>query len=64
MKKLIPYITFTCLTAFAASSGLPVIAGGCSNHLNKKSESICAKDDTECKTIKAEKSDLKEFIES
>ena len=53
MKKLLPLITFICLTAFSATSGLPVMAGGCSNHSNKVSEIKCDKDDKECKTKNA-----------
>ena len=48
MKRLIPYIAFACLTGFTATSGLPVMAGGCSSHMNKKAEIKCAEDDTEC----------------
>ena len=55
MKRLIPYIAFACLTGFTAASGLPVMANGCSSHINKTSEIICAEDDIECQTEKAEK---------
>jgi len=34
MKRLFPYIAFECLTGFTASPVLPVIAGGCSSHMN------------------------------
>lgn len=64
MKRLIPYIAFACLTGFTATSGLPVIAGGCSNHMNKKAEIKCADDDTECKNEKAEKFDLNKTVRS
>ena len=64
MKRLIPYIAFACLTGFTAISGLPVIAGGCTSHMNKKAEIKCADDDTECQTDKAEKFDLKDTIKS
>ena len=64
MKKLIPYIAFACLTGFTATAGLPVMAGACSSHMNKKVEIKCAEDDTECKTEKAEKFDLKDSIKS
>ena len=47
MKRLFPYIAFACLTGFTATTGLPVIAGGCSSHMNKKAEIKCAEDDTE-----------------
>ena len=48
MKRLIPYIAFACLTSFTATSGLPVMAGGCGNQMNKKAEIKCAEDDTNC----------------
>ena len=50
MKRLFPYIAFACLTSFTATTGLPVIAGGCSSHMNKKAEIKCAEDDIECQT--------------
>ena len=55
MKKLFPYIAFACLTGFTATSGLPLVAGGCSSQMNKKVEIKCPKDDTACQTEKAEK---------
>ena len=64
MKRLIPYIAFACLSGFTATSGLPVMAGGCSSHMNKKAEIKCAEDYTECQLEKAEKFDLKESFES
>ena len=64
MKKLLPFITFICLTAFPLKSGLPVMAGGCSSHSNKASEIKCDKDDKECQTKNAEKFDLKQAIKS
>ena len=64
MKRLIPYIAFACLTGFTATSGLPVIAGSCSSHMNKKVEFKCAEDDTECQIDKAEKFDLKDSLKS
>ena len=64
MKNLLPLITFTCLTAFSVTSGLPVIAGGCSSHSNKASEIKCEKEDNECQTKNAEKFDLKKAINS
>ena len=64
MKKFIPYIAFACLTGFTATNGLPVMAGGCSSHMNKTAKIKCAEDDTECQTEKAEKFDLKETVKS
>ena len=64
MKKLLPFITFTCLTAFSVTSGLPVMAGGCSSRSNKASEIKCDKDDKECQKNNTEKFDLKQAIKS
>ena len=64
MKNLLPLITFTCLTAFSVTSGLPVMAGGCRSHSNKASEIKCDKDDKECQTKNVEKFDLKQAINS
>ena len=64
MKKLLPLITFTCLTAFSVTSSLPVMAGGCSSRTNKASEIKCDKDDKECQTKNAEKFDLNKAIKS
>ena len=64
MKKFAPYIAFACLTTFAATSGLSVIAGGCSTHGNKTSEIKCAKNDTECQAEKNELFDPKEIVKS
>ena len=64
MKKLLPLITFTCLTAFSVTSVLPVMAGGCSSPSNKASETKCDKDDKECQTKNVEKFDLKQAINS
>ena len=44
MKRLFPYIAFACLTGFTATTGLPVIAGSCSSHMNKKAEKFDLKD--------------------
>ena len=64
MKKLLLFIAFSYLTAFSATSSLPLIAGGCSSHRNKASEIKCDKDDKECQTKNAEKFDLKQAIKS
>ena len=64
MKRLLPYIAFACLTSFAATTGLPVMAGGCSSHNNKKVEIKCAEDDTECQIEKTEKFDLRDSLKS
>ena len=64
MKRFFPYIAFACLTGFTATSGLPVMAGGCNSHMNKKAEIKCAENDTECQSEKASKFDLKESLKS
>ena len=64
MKKLIPYIAFACLTGFTATTGIPVMAGGCSSHMNKKVEIKCAENDTECQAERASNLDLKESLKS
>ena len=64
MKRLFPYIAFFCLTGFSATTGLPVIAGGCSSHMNKKADTECPEDDTKCQTKKAEKFELNKTIRS
>ena len=64
MRRIIPYITFICLTGYTATSGLPLMAGSCSSHMNKKAEIKCAEDDTECQTEKAEMIELNKTIRS
>ena len=64
MRRIIPYIAFLCLSGFTATSGLPVMASGCNNHMNKKAEIECTEDDTECQTEKAEKFELNKTIRS
>ena len=64
MKRLIPYIAFACLAGFTATSGLPVMSGGCSIHMNKKAEIKCVEDDTECQPEKAEKFELNKTVRS
>ena len=64
MNRFISYIVFSYLIGLAATSGLPVMAGGCNSHMNKKAEIICTEDDAECQTEKAEKIELNETIRS
>ena len=64
MKRLFPYIAFACLTGFTATSGLPVMAGGCRSHMNKTAEIMCAEDDTDCQTEKARKVDFGDSVKS
>ncbi len=64
MKKLLPFITFTCMAAFSATNSLPVMAGGCSSHRNKATEINCVKEDKECQEKNTQKFDLNEAIKS
>ena len=64
MRRIIPYIAFLCLTGFTATSGLPLMAGGCGSYTNKKADIKCAEDDTECQTKKAEKFESNKTIRS
>ena len=64
MKRFFPYIAFACITGFTATTGLQVIAGGCSSNINKKAEIKCAEDDIECQIEKSEKFDLRESLKS
>ena len=64
MKNLIPYFLLACLTGLPATSGLPVMAGGCTSHMNKKAEIKCDENDTECQTEKAEKFETNKIIRS
>ncbi len=64
MKRLIPFIAFSCLNCFIDTNGLPVMAGGCSSHMNKKAEIRCAEEDTECQTEKVEKFELNKTVRS
>ena len=64
MKKFILYIAFACLTGITATTGLPVMAGACSNHMNKKAEIKCAENDTECQAEKASKFYLEDSLKS
>ena len=64
MKKFIPYIAFAFLTGYTATSGLPIIAGGCSSHMNKTAENKCVEDDIECQIEKAEKLKFKDSVKS
>ena len=64
MRKIIPYIALFCLTGFTTTSGLPVMAGGCNNQMDKKVEIKCTEDDTECQTKKAEDFKLNKTISS
>ncbi len=64
MKKIISYLVFACLAGFTATSGFPIMAGGCSSQMNKKAEIKCPVDDTECQTEKTEKFELNKTVRS
>ena len=64
MRKIIPYIAFFCLTGFTATSSLPLMAGSCSSHMNKKADIKCAEDNTECKAERAKKFELNKTTSS
>ena len=64
MKIVIPYIAFACLTGFTVTSSSPLMAGGCSSHMNKKAEIKCVEDDTECQIDKAEEFELNKTVRS
>ena len=64
MKKLIPHIAFACLTGLTTTTVLPVMAAGCSSHMNQKAEIKCAEDDTECPIEKTEEFELNKTVRS
>tara|TARA_Y100000766_G_C18509552_1_gene413502 strand:- start:174 stop:368 length:195 start_codon:yes stop_codon:yes gene_type:complete len=64
MKRIFPFIALAFLTGFTATSGLPVMAGSCSNHENKTEENNCVKDDIECQNKKVEKYGLNKTVKS
>jgi len=64
VKRTISYIAFACLTGFTATTGLQVMAGTCSSHMNKKAEIKCAENDTECQSDKVSKFELKDSLKS
>ncbi len=64
MKKLIPFIAFACLTGLTATSGIPVMAGGCSGNYKKTAKIKCAKDDVVCQKEKINKLEIKDTIKS
>jgi len=64
MKKIILYTSLSILTGLSFSSGLEVIAGGCSNHTNKNEQKECLKNDTECKERKIKNNELSKTLNS
>lgn len=64
MKRLVPYVAFTFLTGFTVLNSLPVVAGGCSSHMNKTEVNKCDEDDIDCQSEKAENLRFKESVKS
>ncbi|MDC3171237.1 hypothetical protein OA860_02615 [Prochlorococcus sp. AH-716-E13] len=64
MKRIIPYIAFFCFTGFTATNGVPTIAGGCNNQMNKNIKTNCDKEETDCLTNKTEKYKFDKTINS
>ena len=64
MKRFIPYIAFACLSGLTAANTIPVIAGGCSSHMNKSAKIECSIDDIECQKEEAENFRLKKTVKS
>tara|TARA_Y100001978_G_scaffold71563_1_gene64326 strand:+ start:326 stop:514 length:189 start_codon:yes stop_codon:yes gene_type:complete len=60
MKNFFSSISVLCLLTLSISSNIPLQAGGCSSHKNKKAEIECKINDEECIQEKAEKK-LKNF---
>ncbi len=49
MKKFVPYLLFSATTLHTILGISPVLATGCGLHSDKV-ETVCAVDDTECKS--------------
>ena len=64
MRRLFPYIAFACLTGFTATNSFPLMAGGCSSHMNKTAKIKCPEDNTKCQAEKLQKLDLNESVKS
>ena len=64
MSRTIPYIAFFCLSGFTAISGLPMLAGGCSNPVNENIQIDCDKNDSECQIDNSTNYELKKAIRS
>ncbi len=54
MNRLISQIAVVFITGFTATTGLPVISGGCTSDMDKQAVIKCAEEDTECKAEKVE----------
>ena len=55
MRKSLTSTSVLCLMTLSLSSIMPLQAGGCSSHKNKKVEIECKTNDTECINNKAKK---------
>ena len=55
MRNSIQSLSIVCLMSIALASSLPLQAGGCSSHKNKKAEIECQANDTDCIEKKANK---------
>ena len=64
MEKIIPYIAFACFASITATSGMPLLAGGCNIHMKNNSKIECTEEDTECNKNKVEKYELEKTIKS
>ncbi len=60
MKNLLSSISFICLISLSLFTNVPLQAGGCSSHKNKKAEVECKLNDSDCIQKKAEEN-LKNF---
>ena len=49
MKKFILYFAFACMAGITTLNGLPVNAGGCSNHKSNSSKVECSENGEDCK---------------
>ena len=58
MKRIIPFMVFACLTGITTMGELPVFAGSCSNHINKKAQIKCSGDEAKCKKDNTNKEKL------
>jgi len=58
MTRIIPFIAFAFLTGITTIGELPVFAGGCSNHINKKAQIKCSGDEAKCETDNTNKEKL------
>ena len=60
MRKSLTSISIFCIMSLSVASNIPLKAGGCSTHKNKKVEIECQLNDSDCIQKKA-KENLKNF---